>query len=79
MTTHKTGTREEWLAARLELLDTEKEQSPTACIIDPVAARLAPRAASDGNPCGGMPPPHCPARSQFTQPVEEGDHAETRG
>jgi len=25
MTSHKTGTREEWLAARLELLETEKE------------------------------------------------------
>ena len=25
MTTHKTGTREQWLAARLELLDAEKE------------------------------------------------------
>src|SRR5215471_985320 len=25
MTSHKTGTREEWLAARLELLDGEKE------------------------------------------------------
>jgi predicted dithiol-disulfide oxidoreductase (DUF899 family) len=25
MTNHKTGTREEWLAARLELLETEKE------------------------------------------------------
>src|SRR6266545_1535026 len=25
MTTHKTGTREEWLAARLELLNVEKE------------------------------------------------------
>ena len=25
MTVHKTGTREEWLAARLELLDAEKE------------------------------------------------------
>jgi predicted dithiol-disulfide oxidoreductase (DUF899 family) len=25
MTTHKTGTREEWLAARLELLEDEKE------------------------------------------------------
>jgi predicted dithiol-disulfide oxidoreductase (DUF899 family) len=25
MTNHKTGTREEWLAARLELLQTEKE------------------------------------------------------
>jgi predicted dithiol-disulfide oxidoreductase (DUF899 family) len=25
MTDHKTGTREEWLAARLELLDAEKE------------------------------------------------------
>ena len=25
MTTHKTGTREEWLAARLELLKAEKE------------------------------------------------------
>src|SRR5438876_4194098 len=25
MTKHKTGTREEWLAARLELLDAEKE------------------------------------------------------
>jgi predicted dithiol-disulfide oxidoreductase (DUF899 family) len=25
MTTHKTGTREEWVAARLELLDAEKE------------------------------------------------------
>jgi|SRR5688572_24684835 len=25
MTTHKTGTRQEWLAARLELLDAEKE------------------------------------------------------
>jgi predicted dithiol-disulfide oxidoreductase (DUF899 family) len=25
MTTHKTGTREEWLAARLELLDAEKD------------------------------------------------------
>jgi predicted dithiol-disulfide oxidoreductase (DUF899 family) len=24
MTIHKTGTREEWLAARLELLDAEK-------------------------------------------------------
>ena len=44
MTTHKTGTREEWLAARLELLDTEKEQSPTARISEPVAARLAPHA-----------------------------------
>jgi predicted dithiol-disulfide oxidoreductase (DUF899 family) len=27
MTDHKTGTREEWLAARLELLDAEKEQT----------------------------------------------------
>ena len=25
MTTHKTGTRKEWLAARLELLKAEKE------------------------------------------------------
>jgi predicted dithiol-disulfide oxidoreductase (DUF899 family) len=25
MTNHKTGTREEWLAARLELLQAEKE------------------------------------------------------
>ena len=25
MTTHMTGTREEWLAARLELLEAEKE------------------------------------------------------
>src|SRR6185312_16496396 len=25
MTTHRTGTREEWLAARLELLEAEKE------------------------------------------------------
>jgi predicted dithiol-disulfide oxidoreductase (DUF899 family) len=25
MTIHKTGTREEWLAARLELLEAEKE------------------------------------------------------
>ena len=25
MTTHKTGTREQWLAARLELLEAEKE------------------------------------------------------
>jgi predicted dithiol-disulfide oxidoreductase (DUF899 family) len=25
MTKHKTGTREEWLAARLELLEAEKE------------------------------------------------------
>ena len=25
MTSHKSGTREEWLAARLELLDAEKE------------------------------------------------------
>ena len=25
MTSHKTGTREEWLAARLELLEAEKE------------------------------------------------------
>src|SRR5918996_562667 len=25
MTKHRTGTREEWLAARLELLETEKE------------------------------------------------------
>ena len=25
MTTHKTGTREEWLAARVALLDAEKE------------------------------------------------------
>ncbi len=25
MTTHKTGTREEWLAARLDLLEAEKE------------------------------------------------------
>ena len=25
MTEHRTGTREEWLAARLELLDAEKE------------------------------------------------------
>src|SRR5262250_681310 len=27
MTSHKTGTREEWLAARLELLEAEKEQT----------------------------------------------------
>jgi len=27
MTTHKTGTREEWLAARLELLEAEKEHT----------------------------------------------------
>jgi predicted dithiol-disulfide oxidoreductase (DUF899 family) len=27
MTKHKTGTREEWLAARLELLEAEKELS----------------------------------------------------
>jgi predicted dithiol-disulfide oxidoreductase (DUF899 family) len=27
MTSHKFGTREEWLAARLELLDAEKEQT----------------------------------------------------
>jgi predicted dithiol-disulfide oxidoreductase (DUF899 family) len=27
MTTHRTGTREEWLAARLELLEAEKEQT----------------------------------------------------
>ena len=27
MTAHKTGTRKEWLAARLELLDAEKEQT----------------------------------------------------
>ena len=57
MTTHKTGTRKEWLAARLELLEAEKQQSPTGCIIDPVAARLAPRAHPTVNPCGGMPPP----------------------
>ena len=25
MTTHRTGTREEWLAARVDLLKTEKE------------------------------------------------------
>ena len=29
MTTHMTGTRKEWLAARLELLEAEKEQSLT--------------------------------------------------
>jgi len=28
MTRHTTGTREEWLAARLELLATEKELTP---------------------------------------------------
>ena len=27
MTEHATGTREEWLAARLELLDAEKEDT----------------------------------------------------
>jgi predicted dithiol-disulfide oxidoreductase (DUF899 family) len=27
MTQHRTGTREEWLAARLELLDAEKEHT----------------------------------------------------
>ena len=27
MTTHKTGTREEWLAARVELLEAEKEHT----------------------------------------------------
>ena len=27
MTDHKTGTREEWLAARLDLLQAEKEHS----------------------------------------------------
>jgi len=32
MTDHKTGTREEWLAARLELLKAEKE--PTRDIAD---------------------------------------------
>ena len=28
MTEHTTGTREEWLAARLELLEAEKELNP---------------------------------------------------
>jgi len=28
MTNHKTGTREEWLVARLELLKAEKELTP---------------------------------------------------
>ena len=27
MTTHRTGTREEWLAARIELLEAEKEHT----------------------------------------------------
>ena len=27
MTTHQTGTREQWLAARLDLLEAEKEQT----------------------------------------------------
>jgi predicted dithiol-disulfide oxidoreductase (DUF899 family) len=31
MTSHMTGTREEWLAARLELLKAEKGRSP-ACL-----------------------------------------------
>ncbi len=29
MTTHKTGTREQWLKARVELLKTEKELTQT--------------------------------------------------
>ena len=28
MTGHKTGTRQDWLAARLELLEAEKELTP---------------------------------------------------
>ena len=56
MTTHDSGIREEWLAGRLELLEAEKEQSPTGAIIDPVAARLAPRAHLTVNSRGGMPP-----------------------
>ena len=30
MTDHKTGTREQWLAARLELLQAEKEKARSA-------------------------------------------------
>jgi predicted dithiol-disulfide oxidoreductase (DUF899 family) len=32
MTDHKTATREEWLAARLELLEAEKVLTPFPCL-----------------------------------------------
>jgi predicted dithiol-disulfide oxidoreductase (DUF899 family) len=35
MTDHKTGTREEWLAARLALLEAEKELTPFPCLDRP--------------------------------------------
>ena len=34
MTSHKTGTREEWLASRLELLRAEKELGELAAYLD---------------------------------------------
>jgi len=39
MTTHKTGTRKEWLAARLELLKAEKELTWRCLRVYLVAAR----------------------------------------
>src|SRR3981081_919429 len=35
MTTHKTGTREEWLAARLALLQEEKEETHRSSAVAP--------------------------------------------
>jgi hypothetical protein len=35
MTDHKTATREEWLAARLELLEAEKVLTPFPCLDRP--------------------------------------------
>jgi Bacterial protein of unknown function (DUF899) len=40
MTTHKTGTREQWLAARLELLKAEKELTRRS---DELARQFPPR------------------------------------
>ena len=42
MTKHMTGTREEWLAARLELLETEKE------------LRFFADGAAKNGPCGAV-------------------------
>jgi predicted dithiol-disulfide oxidoreductase (DUF899 family) len=45
MTDHKTGTREEWLAARLELLEAEKALTRRN---DELARRLAPDQGTSG-------------------------------
>ena len=46
MTQHTTGTRQEWLAARLKLLKAEKELTRRSDVLATVAGSRWPRAAS---------------------------------